>query len=552
MKKLSNKKYLLLGIFGSAALILSSSTVLAHSLSKSNENFVFLQDKLDFTKQNIVKEQFKKAEIPLELEQNYLEILSNLNNFNLRKKLVNEADFIDATLAIQNELSSRLVTKNLSESELRKQIGLVKEILMQNIKAYEKVVDNDDYAQLSKIEFFKYNFNEWTSMNQVDKYRLIYDYRENLKDYLENLNELKDVNQEILKRKISKNNEIIKLNSKKIFDLNDEIVSTNENTKKLLEYKKEVGDAVNLLISNLNEEKSEKKWTAVNYGISMGLGAATIGLLATSIFMPWFFIPAKLSSLSFTVQTGIVGKSFNALALKQGFSIKDASAIWTGRTISLRLSKYIKNIEKDIFSSKDFNLASKSLWNKALAVFAIILTAVTMVDLTLIFVEFEKTISGYFKDIWDLINKANSEEMDTINQNIKKYDHGLYLLEEEKTLLEKDSLEKQFQIDGYSSEYDNLENSFSNFEEIFSNGGLFQKDDFNFNLKKNDFQNYSDDELKSRFQELKSQRYVKSNQVQDKYNKFINEYNYNDKDYWKTVFLDIFGFKLQSLENIFY
>ncbi|AXK51595.1 hypothetical protein [Spiroplasma alleghenense] len=553
MKIKSNKKtYLWLGVFGSLALVASSSAILANSLSHNNNPQIQLKNNYNFTSKQQVISSFQKADIEEELTALYLNELEKVSANSFHRSMVQNSDFVDVNLQIQNEISSRLVTRNYSEGQVREQIGFVKNILFQNILAYENLVSSDDYDQIMKIEFFKYNFDEWSNLNNVEKYKYIYNCRESFIKVIQGLLDIKIIKQEIMKKEFVENNEIIADNIIRVSEIDEKTKNVNES---ITELNFEI-DNISRLDSKLFDETTYS-WNNFNdvtskYNNAMNIGASSIAATALSIWWIWFVPAAVISNVLFKEATIQFQKATDTLGDGDIASVNRMITHFQSIIFPLRISSayglnkvYYKNWNGTV------EISSQTI-RKALAIITIFTTAVAMTMMNNTYNDMRYGFRYKTRSVETNSLNASFLEKNSITSRIKSFDNEVYLLTLEKNNLI--SLNNFLNIKNRDIKMFNfeLESNYSDIEEVFSHGNLIQKNIF---IKKN-----SNDIIRSVKDENLDEIYIKSRldieknikELKSSLNVFNKEYSYNDKNYWKTIFEDIFINKINILNNLFY
>ncbi|AXK51585.1 hypothetical protein [Spiroplasma alleghenense] len=553
MKIKSNKKtYLWLGVFGSLALVASSSAILANSLSHNNNPKILLKNNYNFTSKQQVISSFQKADIEEELIALYLNELEKVSTNSFHKSMVQNSDFIDVNLQIQNEISSRLVTRNYSEGQVREQIGFVKNILFQNILAYENLVSSDDYDQIMKIEFFKYNFDEWSNLNNVEKYKYIYNCRESFIKVIQGLLDLKKIKQEIMRREFLGNNEVVAENTIRVSEIDEKTRDVDES---IAELNSQI-DNINRLDSKLLEETTDS-WNnfadlTTRYNWVMGTGSSTVAAVALSMWCAWFMPAAILSNIAFKESAAGFRNATDNLGSREYEAFERIQIFILHGRFALRImGTYKQNGVLSRNFIKITDKCSKAL-NKALAILTMLNTIHTMTKITDNYNEIKYGFKFKTREIETNSLNTSFLEKNSIASQIKSFDNEVYLL-----MLEKNNLInynnllkiKNRDIEMFNRE---LDLNYSDVEDVFSYGNLIQKNSF---IKRNSSANYDkigDDDLKDFYINLRLDNEKKINELKSNLNIFENEYSYNDKNYWRTIFEDIFMNKINILNNLFY
>ncbi|AXK51554.1 hypothetical protein [Spiroplasma alleghenense] len=546
------KTYIWLGVIGSLVLVSSSSAVLANSLSHNNNFRIRLKNNYNFTSNQQVISAFQKADIEEEIIAQYLNELENVSGDSFNKSVSKNGDFVDVNLQIQNEISSRLVTRKYSEGQVREQIGFVKNILFQNILAYENLVSSDDYDQIMKIEFFKYNFDEWSNLNNVEKYKYIYDYRETLILVLQNLVKTKEIKQELMKiefeenlAEISKNKERIEIIEEETKDADNSIREVNMEIKNIENLDNTLINEIDLSNNNFQDITSKYAWT-------MTKGCITIGLTTWSIFWP----PASFTALA-------SGKFFENAANDFKDAISYSEFFWEKSLDNL--SKELKKFEKSLNLTNRFiknselsdlykNVLDNTIKNvkKALRLFNIFITAVTMGYFTDHYCELKKEFKSTTKTIESQSLSTSKDEIGELTSRIKAFDNIIFNLLSEKNNLNyqnKIMKTKNNEIELFNQE---IEENFIDIGEKFSFGNLIQESDFMNEKKSSNINNFTKSELTKIYVNSRRDLEESIKNLKIKLEIFNLDYTYNDRLYWKTIFEDIFNQNINILSNLFY
>ncbi|AXK51598.1 hypothetical protein [Spiroplasma alleghenense] len=553
MKIKSNKKtYLWLGVFGSLALVASSSAILANSLSHNNNPQIQLKNNYDFTSKQQVISSFQKADIEEELIALYLNELEKVSTNSFYKSMVQNSDFVDVNLQIQNEISSRLVTRNYSEGQVREQIGFVKNILFQNILAYENLVSSDDYDQIMKIEFFKYNFDEWSNLNNVEKYKYIYDYRETLVSVLQNLIKTKEIKQELMKREFEANLDTIKENEERITVIDEQTRDADNSIKELAVEIENVDYLDNSLINEITENNDKFVDVTARYALAMTQGSITIGVTAWSFFWPPATLAAIAAGKIFELDVKLFKNSIVYSKSELEKSIDFISNVFKKIKYSVPIIKiFIKNLNLSNNLSEFFG-KTIIIVDRLIKAFNILITAATMGFITDNYIKSKKEFNETSKKIEKQSLDTSKGEIDSITSKIRLFDNEIFNLLFEKNNLNFENKIAKIKNSDLKVFNQEIELNFSDMDKKFSAGNLIQENDIFFKNQNNEKSYYNSIELTEKYISSRKEVNQSIDVLKNKLDKFNSEYTYSDKIYWQTIFEDIYIKNINILNNLFY
>ncbi|AXK51568.1 hypothetical protein [Spiroplasma alleghenense] len=549
MKNISNKRKIMMAVFGSIIIVTSSSAILANSLSRRNELSIKLSNNYEFTKSKLVRERFLKANIPSEMTEDYLNELEKIKLLPNYYSNIGGSDFLDSNFAIQNEISSRLVTENYSEKKVRMEIGFVKDILIQNVLAYENITDRENYKDLSRIEFFKYNFEEWSNLNQIDKYKLIYDYSKSVEDVLTTSQELKELKKKILLRKIENNLNIISSNKIRINEIDDLTKNLGGEIKKLKIEKENIESVLSEIDKLIKFLGFAKAAALAEMIISEIAGTATVALNALSIFLPIFVASALASSLIHKGTALAYEASVDLMGQKFEKTYYDLKILYTLVPLVFTLPSTINklwNITNN-FSSyvKD---AAKTI-DRSIALLTVVTTLYTMITMGIQWENMNSDFNGIINELNSEKNISAKKDLEKIDEKITEINYESSKLFRESSDLKINNLEMESLNRGFEDEINYLETEFSNIDQIFSNGNIVRINKVS-EVKEANSHLYSDAELIEKFLKLKSKLAQQLEIKKNKLNSFRIEYSYSDRNYWNDIFDNIYEQKISKLVNV--